>query len=158
MKSNTAKIYFKPYQSLSSLETAIKDLEVVAAIDCKITVVGKVTKFCSDKNIDVLKNFDTLKMYWQKFLCNSDSFGSFKNSEIGNVFIAGPLASTFLGDVNGKTLGTLSVGPFGIIRGMGASEIQPKTFLEMLNLGNYLVLFRGSESELEKYKAILDPL
>ncbi len=158
MKSNTAKIYFKPYESLSSLEMAVKDLESIVAIDCKITVVGKVTKFCSDKNIDVLKNFDTLKMYWQKFLHNSDSFGSFKNSEIGNVFIAGPLASTFLGDINGKTLGTLSVAPYGIIRGMGASENQAKTFLEMLNLGNYLVLFRGSESELEQYKDILDPL
>ena len=157
MTSSTAKIYFKSYESLSSLELAIKDLAGTAAIDGKVTVVGKVTKFCSDKNIDVLKNFDTLKMYWQKFLRNSDSFGSFKNSEIGNVFIAGPLASTFLGDVNGKTLGTLSVGPFGIIRGMGASELQAKTFLEMLDLGNYLVLFRGRESELEHYKHILDP-
>ena len=138
------------------MENALKDLEQIAPTHLKITVVGKVAQFYSNDDSDDYKNLATLKMYWNQLLGGSTTFASFKNAVLGNIFIAGPLASTFLGEVNGKTLGTLSVGPYGIMMGMGATVLQAKTFIEMLHNGCYLLLLRGQEQDLEQYKNILE--
>ena len=153
---NIKKIYFKGYKNIALLENVIKYLQEKNPSDLKITVVGKVNQFCDEKNIESSTKNDQLKDFWGKLLGNFNNFGSFVNSEIGNVFIAGTLASTFLKEINGKTLGTLSSGPFAIIRGMGASEIQTSNFFKMLDDGNYLIIFRGFEDEIKNYEKILN--
>lgn len=118
-------------------------------------MVGKFSRLCFERNNEFQNNVDTVKRYWNKLLKNDHDFGTFENSEIGSIFIAGTLAPIFLREINGKILGTLSVGPYAIIMGMGATEIQSKAFISSLNNDNYLLLFRGSESELVKYEDIL---
>ena len=159
MKSETVnliRIYFKPYPTLSSLENTVTALTKLGVTE--FTVLGKLNQLFLEMNKPDLNNAAVLKLYWEKLLGKSTVFGSFTNSALGDIFIAGPLSSTFLGDVNGKTLGTLSVGPYGIMLGMGATETQAKTFIETLQLNHFLILFRGVESKLESYEKILNGL
>lgn len=156
--TNIKKIYFKGYERLSLIENAIAHLSEKELADMKITIIGKVRHFFLEKNLDVSKNLDPVKTYWIDLLGSPNNFGSFVNLEIGNIFIVGTLASTFLREINGKTLGTLSSGPSGILRGMGANQEQAKNFLEMLSNDKYMVVIRGSEVELMAYEKILNYL
>ena len=149
------KIYFKSYESLTTLETAVMGLQKEAPSDLKITVVGKFSRFRFEKNNEFQDNVDTVKRYWNELLKNDHDFGTFQNSEIGSIFIAGALAPIFLREIDGKILGTLSVGPYAILMGMGANETQAKAFISSLNNDKYLILFRGLENELVKYEDIL---
>ena len=93
-------------------------------------------------------------MYWKNMLDHTIAFDSLKNPEIGDIFIVGALTSTFLNKVDGKTLGMLSVGPYGILRGIGASESQANIYLKLLKNGRYLLIFRGNIEEIDEYKRI----
>ncbi len=154
--ANQKQIYFKAYAHLSLLENALKNIKEEDVKNFQISILGKVAQFLLDKNIEVPKNTDVLKLYWGKIFGNTTNFGNFSNPEIGNIFIVGALASTFLYEVGGKALGMLSSGPYGILRGIGASESQAAAHLKILNNGNYLLIFRGSETDLENYKRILE--
>ncbi len=156
--TNIKKIYFKGYNSLFLLEDAIKNLKENGPTDCKITVIGKVSSFGLEKNIEFSKNQDYLKTYWSEVLAYPNNLGSFVNSETGNVFIVGTLASTFLREINGKSLGTIFSGPYAIIKGMGASENQAASFMKMLNAGYYITIFRGSENEMMYYEKVLQEI
>lgn len=101
------------------------------------------TQFYQDKNFEFTKNMDPLRLYWKDNLNNTAEFGSLYNSEIGNIFIVGTLSTLFLEKVDRKTLGMLSVGPHGILRGVGASEEQATNYLQLLRNGSYLLVFGG---------------
>ncbi len=152
------QIYFKAYDHLSLLEDALKNIKEQVSTDFQISILGQVVQFYQDRGIEVLKDTDAIELYWKKTLDNTFAFGSLYNLEIGEVFIVGALASTFLYEVDGKTLGMLSVGPYGILRGMGASENQVVTHLKLLKEGSYLLIMRGIETELESYKRILEEI
>lgn len=149
------KIYFKAYKQLSLLEDALKHIKEQGFTHFQISILGKVSQFYCDKESEISKDTETLKMYWGELLESTNNFGNFYNREIGNVFIAGTLAPTFLYKIDGKTLGMLSAGPYGILRGIGASETQATTQLELLNNGSYLLIFRGLANELENLKKVL---
>lgn len=149
------QVYFKAYMQLSSLEQALKNITEEEAKKFQITILGKVAKFYLDTNNEVSKNTDALKLHWQQIFGNNIDCGSFNNPEIGDIFIVGALASTFLYELDGKTLGMLSSGPYGILRGIGASESQATTYLKILNNNSYLLIFRGTEADLANYRRLL---
>lgn len=153
---NTKQIYFRAYQHLFQLEIDLKLIKEHGPIDSKISVLGKADQFYLDKNIEVSKDVDSLKIYWWKIFGNTANFGSFTNPEIGDVFVAGALTPTFLYEIEGKTLGMLASGPYGILRGIGASETQAASLLKILNNNNYLLIYRGSQNKLENYIKILE--
>ncbi len=153
---NSKQIYFKAYEDLSLLETTLKFIKEQHQTDLQISILGKMAQFYRDKDISLLKEVDTIKIYWGEMLDNATAFGSVYNPEIGNLFIAGALTPTFLNKVDGKTLGMLSVGPHGILRGIGATEIQATECLNLLKNGNYLLILRGPEDQLENFKKILE--
>ena len=149
------KVYFEAFEEITHLEQTLGYLRKKGPLD-QFSVIGKVDQFYHDKNIETSKKKDLLKMYWKENFENSTDFGSLFNSEIGNIFIVGSLTSMFLDKVDGKTLGMLSVGPQGILIGMGASKKQTTTYINLLNEGNYLLIFRGFEDEWKAFKIYLD--
>lgn len=150
------KVYFKEYANLPLLENALKHLNKEEHINFEISILGKVSQFYLDKDIEVSEDTDILKTYWEKVLGNKNNFGVFHNPEIGNIFIVGALVPTFLYKLDGKTLGMLSAGPYGILRGIGASEAQVVIHLKSLHKGSYLLIFRGVKADLENYKRLLE--
>lgn len=150
------QIYFKAYEHLSHLQNALIPIKEKGSIGLQMSILGKVAQFNLHREIDITEDNDTIKNYWKKRLHGKTAFGSVSNPEIGDIFIVGALTSTFLNRVDGKTLGMLSVGPYGILRGIGASETQAIHYLKLLNSGCYLLILRGFEDDLENYKNVLD--
>lgn len=144
------QIYFKVYQELSKLENALKYLKEEKPSDYQISILGKVACFNNHKALESSKHITNIKSYWKNLLGKTVNFGTFYNPESGSVFIVGPLATTFLHKINGKSLATLSSGPYGIFRGIGVSETEAVRYLKMLNEGNYLLILRTSRDEFNR--------
>lgn len=149
-------IYFKAYNQLHLLEKALNNLKQQGFLGPKISILGKVDQFYHEKNMDATKDVDSLKKYWKNTFDVATPYGSLYNPEIGNIFFVGILTSIFLNKVDGKTLGMLSVGPYAILRGLGASGKQSENYLKTLKSGSYLLIVRGYDAELENYKKLLD--
>ncbi|MDG1729470.1 MAG: hypothetical protein P8K68_07710 [Algibacter sp.] len=109
------QIYFKAFQKLSQLEIAINHAKETDVSTTQISILGKVSQYYIDKEKELTEGIDVIKIYWEKIWGSKVRFGKFNNPEIGNIFIVGSLTSTFLHQVNGKSLATLSSGPYGIL-------------------------------------------
>jgi len=155
--SNTEpkQVYFKAYTHLSQLEAALEHLNNEDLVKFEISILGKFDQFYRDRNIDASENSGIIKTYWKQTY-GSLTYASLNNPQFGDLFIVGSLASTFLYEIDGKPLGMLSAGPNGIFRGIGATEAQVNINLKMLNIGDYLLIFRGVEADLEDYKRLLE--
>ena len=153
---NKKQTFFKAYGNLFQLEKDLRLLQEQNPIESNISVLGKTDKFYRDTNLEGSIDENAIKLYWEKVLGYSTNFGSFINPELGNVFIIGALASSFLYALDGKTLGMLSAGPFGILRGIGATKSEVDAHLKKLYNDNYVLIFRGFPNELKNYKKILE--
>jgi hypothetical protein len=150
------QIYFKAYQNLSQLEIALNRIEKEDTAKIQMSILGKVSQYYLDKEKDIPNGIDVIKVYWKKVWGNKVRLGRFYNPEIGNVFVVGGLASTFLHKVDGKSLATLSSGPYGILRGMGVNENMALTYLKTLNSGKYLLILRAYEADFWDIEYILE--
>ncbi len=128
-----SKIYFR----LSQLERAIKEISKYPSV-YEISVLGKVGHLKIELDEEI-----AMKNYWSALLKDESEFGYFFNPEIGTIFIVGPLAPLFLDDMEGKSLGSMSTGPNGILRGLGINEEQAINQIKKLNQGGYLLIVRG---------------
>ena len=79
----------------------------------------------------------------------------FYNPEIGYIFVIGPLTSIFLNDLEGKILGAISAGPYGILRGLGISSKEATAHIEALKKDGYLLIVRGYDDDLDILDNIL---
>ena len=152
----TRQVYFKAYEDLLRLEQDLFLLRKQKHNDENISILGKASQFYVDTHILFSQDTEALKNRWKKILGYSTNLGSFINPELGNVLIIGALASSFLYAIDGKTLGMLSAGPYGILRGIGATETEVVTHLRNLYNDHYILIFRGSEMELKTFKKILE--
>lgn len=154
--ADSKHIRLKAYRYLRHLEEALQFIENKKELQLQISVLGKVIHYNADKaNIPTNKNID-IDAYWKSLLGNTADFGDFYNPELGTVFIAGHLTSTFLHEIDNKVLAKFSAGPYSIFRGMGLTEIQATTYLKMLNSGNFLLVFRGYTHELHELETMLN--
>ena len=96
-----------------------------------------------------------LKEYWKGSLGDSSEFALFCNPEIGTLFIAGSLVSQFIHDMDGKMLGEMTSGPYGILRGLGITKKDSALFLKALNDGSLLLILRAYDYELKRMEALL---
>ncbi|MCJ7465924.1 MAG: hypothetical protein MUO53_04435 [Maribacter sp.] len=83
-----------------------------------------------------------LKTYYTDLLGTADML-FFANFEVGSHCIAEFLVSQFLHNVDGKALGTLSSGPYGILRGLGIPEREPVINLKQLKEARLLLSIRA---------------
>lgn len=149
-------LYIKGYEQLGLLKKALNSLKKQGFLGPHISVLGKVDQFYHDKNMEVTQNLDVLQTYWENMLTMAPLFGSLHNPEIGTIFSVGTITSIFFNKVDGKTLGMLSVGPYGILRGIGANEKQATHYLRLLTSGSYLLIVRDYDNELKNYRQLLD--
>ena len=141
---NTVKphVFFKTIARLIFVERWVEFLAENVS-DAHVTVMFKLGQGDLDK-LDSVVLKSKLERYWKEVLGPKTEVGQFYNQEIGTVFIAGPYAAMFVQEVNGKKLGALSEGLFGILRGMGLDRQETYKAIEKLREGQYLVLGRTS--------------
>jgi len=153
--SDMKHIVPKVFAELIQLEKAIERLTKTNDTDTQLTLLVKLgetnnahKRFAKQKNKE-------LKTYWENLLGQNTEFGFFQNPEIGTIFVAGPLSELFLHDVDGKKLGAMIEGPYGILRGLGIQEPVATDLIKKLNEGRYLLLVRTKRLVL---KDLEDPL
>jgi len=160
MKTRILKItkkgfLFKEYLQLLQLEKAVNIIKKNDPSNLQISILGKFIREHSNDEIESVSKRITIEGYWKDLLDSSTDFGFFSNLEMGTIFIAGALTSMFLHEVDGKALATMSTGPYGILRGLGASQLQTETYLKALNKGSYLLIVRGTDNKLKVLEDIL---
>lgn len=149
----------KAYSHLWSLEKAIKVIDENGISNSQLSILGKFAKEHTSKSIKEQTIYEKeLKAYWKGLLGASIAFGFFTNSELGTVFVVGSLTSMFLHEIEGKALGAMSVGSYGILRGLGAYQLEAEAYLKLLTNGSYLLIARGYDDELNDLEVTLENL
>jgi len=141
-------VFLRAYEDLCQLEQAMKIIGESGTSNLQVSVVGKFDYGHLKDRKDFLNHEKKSKKYWKKLLGTSEDIGVVINPEWGAIFIVGPLTSIFLHKVGKKTLGSMSVGPYSILRGFGIEEKKAITHLKNLEKGNYLLFVRGYGNEL----------
>lgn len=140
------QVIFKSFKNLMQIEKALRSVQGYDDSLIQASVLGKFPKFISDDITRLEGNNKNMQHYWKKLLGVDIKYGKFKNPEIGTVFVVGPLASIFLNKINGKNLGNMSTGIYGILRGLGANKYQAETYLHALNNNEFLLILRGNDT------------
>jgi len=155
LKIAKKRFFFKEYLQLLQLERAVKIIKKNEPSNLQISILGKFIQEYSNDQKESVNESITLEVYCKGLLGSSTDFGIFSNPEMGTIFIVGSLTSMFLHEVEEKALATMSTGPYGILRGLGASQLQTETYLKALNNGSYLLIVRGNDNKLKILEDIL---
>lgn len=143
------------YPHLWQLEEAINIIRENTLYQLQLSVLGKMGKVCISTSKESIRSKKELKAYWKDNLGANSHFGLFCNPEIGTLFIAGTLVSQFLNKLDGKFLGEITSGLFGILRGLGIEERSATWHLNALIQGHYVLLIRGYDYQLQKVGALI---
>ncbi|WP_179374833.1 hypothetical protein [Winogradskyella wichelsiae] len=146
-------VFLKSYPKIELIKNVINNIYHTPNVYIQISVLGKLAT--EELNPTFLNSKTHLQTYCENDLKLSSKFGTILNPEIGPFFIAGFLAPMFLQEVNGKTIGSMPTGLFGILSGLGINQNNICTHLRTLKKGNYILILRGSNSELNKLKSQL---
>ena len=140
------RVYFKSYKNLKQIEKALKSVTELNDSKIQLSVLGKFPKIYADDTKQREAIIKNMEIYWNELLGVPAQFGTFDNPEIGAVFVVGPLTTIFLNKINGKNLGDMTTGIYGILRGLGADTYQAKNYVMNLNNEEYLMIMRGYDS------------
>lgn len=155
--SNIKHVYFKCYQNLSQVKKAVQSINKKNHnLSVQLSILGKISENYSNDEKELTATINGTKLECEKILGNATEFGGFYNTTIGVVFIAGALTPMFLHKIDGKILGEMSTGLYGILRGLGAYQFQAETYLEALKTGTYLLIVRGFDNDLDLVDAALN--
>ncbi|WP_055436899.1 hypothetical protein [Lacinutrix algicola] len=147
------RILLKSFQSIKQIENVIKQICSSNIDDIQISVLGKVEDINLDTNF--ADSWTKLKSYCSNKLRLNSNFGMVFNPEIGTYFIAGFLEPMFLQEINGKTIGAMPAGFYGILRGLGIDKENVSYYSQALNKGDLLLVIRGDKSKITKLKPFL---
>jgi len=145
-----SKIYFDSFHALEAAEIIANE-----SANYELSILGKTNILNATQNKGQINTGIAIKDHLGKITKVVMEYDYFYNPEIGYIFITGPLSSIFLNDLEGKTLGTISAAPFGILRGLGISPKQATTHIEALKKGAYLLIVRGYDDDMVFLKNIL---
>lgn len=148
--TNEKRVFVKSYSEFMLIEKAVKILKQHKSNHLQIAILGKILE---ESNVDKKKLViakDIIKARCKVIFENPKDFGVLLNPEIGYIFIAGFLVSTFLQKVEKKTIGSMTTGPYGILRGLGIDRDRTAFYIKEIQQGNYILILRGYESELNK--------
>jgi hypothetical protein len=120
--------------------------------------LDKLEQDCISNDKEIIKAKNELKHYWKGSLGPASDFGLFCNPAIGRLFIIGSLVSLFLHDMDGKVLGEMSSGPYGILRGLGRAEKNTSVFIKNLNENYFLLILRGYNNQLDSMEELIESL
>ena len=159
MQKQAKKHFFlRNYPHLWQLEEAIKIAQKDGSERLSLSVLGKLGDRCISGEKKILTSKKELKAYWRGSLGPHTDFGLFCNPEIGTLFITGNLVSQFLHDLDGKALGAMSSGPYGILRGLGLPKEDAARYIRLLNQENFLLMARGYRFQLDRLAEELEKI
>ena len=145
-----SKIYFDSFHVLEAAEIINN-----ASADYELSILGKTNILNSAQNKGQINTGIAIKDHLSKITKVVMEYDYFYNPEMGYIFIIGPLSSIFLDDLEGKSLGTISAGPYGILRGLGISPKEATSHIEALKKGGYLLIVRGYVDDMNTLENIL---
>lgn len=148
----------KVFAQLDHLKKAIAHVTKTSDTDTQLTLLVKQVQMFNGHTQLMDKMNEELMTYWKGVLGPKTGAGFFENIEIGTVFVAGSLSELFLHDVDGKKLGALTKGPYGILRGLGIEESSAADYVEYLNQGRYLLLIRTARSNINGLKDVFESI
>ncbi|MFT5753591.1 MAG: hypothetical protein ACI9FW_000561 [Flavobacterium sp.] len=149
-------VCFNAFQNLNQIEKAIQLIKKQTDKKLQLTVLGKINGVFIENEKNLNEKISKTKILWKNILSDSVDFGSFYTPEIGNVFVAGNLVSTFLHEINGKPLAVMTCGTYSVFRGIGANDKQAISYLKKLNYGYYLLIIRGFDTDIRKLETIIE--
>ncbi len=151
-------IILRDYEHLKMLRKAIEMILEVDMEKPQISVLGKLgNNHVAHGKKDLAQELE-LNAYWNKVFKKEVNFGVFHHTEFGTLFIVGALASQFLFDISGRPLGSMSAGPYGILRGLGITEDKVNSYLKSLKEGHLLLLVRHTFPQTQLIEEKLDKL
>ena len=145
-----SKIYLDSFHILEASEIITNE-----SADYELSILGKTNILNSAQNKGQINTGIAIKDHLSKITKVAMECDYFYNPEIGYIFITGPLTSIFLNDLEGKTLGTISVGPYGILRGLGISPKEATAHIKALKKGGYLLIARGYNNDIDTLVKIM---
>jgi len=153
-QSQQRTTFIKDYSDFNQIEKALFNLTHNKNFISQFSIIGKL----SDENYPTQRFTNgrfLIEDRLKKVLDTSIHYGKVVNSKIGTLIITGFLASYFLQEVEGRTLGSLSEGPYGIIRGLGFSNEETVYFIKAVDAGHFLLLIRDYQYRLNELKKTL---
>lgn len=145
-----SKIYFDSFHVLEAAEIITNE-----SADYELSILGKTNILSSTQNKGQINTGIAIKDHLSKITKVDMACDYFYNPEIGYIFIIGPLTSIFLNDLEGKSLGTISAGPYGILRGLGISQSEASAHIKALKKGGYLLIVRGYDNDIDTLENVM---
>lgn len=151
-------VFIKSYPEFLLVEKAVKVIHQNKSSHLQISILGKITEHhkVDEKKLSIAK--DIIEAKCKSLFEFPIDFGVLTNPKIGNIFIAGFLVRTFLQEVEKETIGSLSTGPYGILRGLGIDKDRTTYYIKALQKSNYILILRGYANEMNQFIDILDNL
>lgn len=146
-----SKIYFDPSR-IARVAKIITD----EFSNYELSILGKTSILYSALNQDPLSVEVPIKKHTSSLTKVNMKYDYFYNPDIGYIFVTGPLTSIFLNDLEGKTLGAISVGPYSILRGLGIPQKKANAHIRALKKGGYLLILRTEDNAIDVFNNHLD--
>ncbi|MCK0131617.1 hypothetical protein MWU59_08885 [Flavobacteriaceae bacterium F08102] len=139
-------VLLKSFSDFDQIEQLITSLKTYGNT-LQLTILGRFddTHHGTAKNQDWL---DSLVLKWKNCSVLPIEVGVVSNPEIGTIFIAGSFADMFLQEINGKKIGSMTTGIYGVLRGLGIDQERVNTYMNALSEGDYVLILRGYHHEL----------
>lgn len=148
----------RDYEHLKMLRKAIEIILEEDMVRPQISILGQLENNLVAISKSEYDQESELKAYWNKVLKEKLNFGIFPHTEFGTLFIAGALAAHFLFDISGRPLGSMSAGPYGILRGLGITEDKVNFYLKALKKGHLILLVRHTFPQIQVIEEKLNKL
>lgn len=143
-------VFIKSYPGFKEIERVLKIITKTKKNNLQVSILGKFT----EENLSHRKKFfiaeNELKMRCEKLFDYPTDFRVLSNPEIGTIFITEFLIPIFLQKIGNKTVGSISTGPYGVLRGLGINKERATFYLKALHKGEYLLIVRGYKDELNQ--------
>ena len=146
----------RTYSKVSKIATVAYSIVQKNKTALQLSVLGKLTNNKKITKKELQKSAAEIQQELSVVFSKEFKFGYFYNSEIGFLFIAGHLTSTFLNKVDQRELASLSTGLLGIFRGLDSTTAEINNYLTDLKNDNYFLIIRGESNALETIKTSLN--
>ena len=146
------------YKRISQIELVLLNIAQKNNIPVQLSILGPLTPYKIRAKKELKKIIVEKEQQLSNLLGKEYQFGYFNNPEIGSLFIAGHLTTTFLTKVDERELASLPAGLSGIFRGLGISTEDINTYLTALKNGNYCLIIRVERNLLATIKPLLKPI
>lgn len=157
-ETNQKRVFLKSYPNFQQIEKVIKAMKLSQNKDVQVSIIGKLDlDHLEDRKKQIALENEMEKKCKALFAYPID-FGILSNPEIGTIFITGFLVSMFLQEIELKKIGAMLTGPYGILRGLGIDQKSATKALKALYDGNYLIILRGYDIELNQFQNNLKKL